>query len=49
MKGASVQSDFGRDAYQRVVEFVCDGGRVVTGGSDGVLRVWEVNSLSFIL
>ena len=38
-----VQTDFSDECYQRVVSFTCDGGKVVTGGSDGVIRVWEVS------
>ena len=39
---ARVQTDFSEECYQKVVSFTCDGGGVVTGGSDGVIRVWEV-------
>ena len=39
---ARVQTDFSKESYQRVVSFTCDGRRVVTGGSDSVIRVWEV-------
>ena len=42
IKSARVQTDFSEEPYQRVVSFTCDGGRVVTGGGDGVVRVWEV-------
>ena len=46
IKNAKVQTDFSKDPYQRVVSFTCDGGRVVTGGGDGVVRVWEVRCVS---
>ena len=38
-----MRTDFSEECYQRVVSFTCDGGSVVTGGSDGVIRVWEVS------
>ena len=41
-----MQTDFSEEPYQRVVSFTCDGGRVVTGGGDGVVRVWEVRCVS---
>ena len=40
---ARVQTDFSDECYQRIVSFTSDGGRVVTGGSDAVIRVWEVS------
>ena len=39
---ARVQTDFSKECYQKVVAFTCESVRVVTGGSDGVVRVWEV-------
>ena len=41
---ASTQSDFAEtDSYQKVVKFSHDGAYVVTGGVDGVVRVWKVS------
>ena len=41
---ASTQSDFAKtDSYQKVVKFTNDGVYVVTGGVDGVVRVWKVS------
>ena len=41
-----VQTDFGaKDAYQKVVRFTALGSKVVTGGMDGVVRVWKVSNL----
>ena len=41
---ASAQSDFAKtDSYQKVVKFSHDGAYVVTGGVDGVVRVWKVS------
>ena len=42
MSHARIQTDFSEECYQKVVMFTCDGERIVTGGSDGVVRVWEV-------
>lgn len=39
----SIRTDFNEgDSYQKVVRFGYDGSRLVTGGCDGVLRVWKV-------
>lgn len=41
-----VQTDFGaKDAYQKVVRFTALGSKVVTGGMDGVVRVWKYPGL----
>jgi prolactin regulatory element-binding protein len=45
MVQSRAQTDFSDECYQKVVSFTCDGGRVVTGGSDGVVRVWEYPTL----
>ena len=44
LKG-SVKTDFasGADCYQKVVRFCHDGSRLVTGGMEGVVRVWKVS------
>ena len=44
LKG-SVKTDFasGADCYQKVVRFCYDGSRLVTGGMEGVVRVWKVS------
>lgn len=41
----SVKTDFasGADCYQKAVRFCHDGSRVVTGGMEGVVRVWKVS------
>lgn len=42
-KVASIRTDFSEgDSYQKVVHFNYDGSLLVTGGCDGVLRVWKV-------
>ena len=44
-----VQTDFGaKDAYQKVVRFTALGSKVVTGGMDGVVRVWKVSNVRCI-
>ena len=42
---ASIQTDFaaGADCYQKVVRFCYDGSMLVTGGMEGVVRVWKVS------
>ena len=40
----SVRTDFNEgDSYQKVVRFNHNGSHLVTGGCDGVLRVWKVS------
>ena len=41
----SVKTDFapGADCYQKVVRFCRDGSKLVTGGMEGVVRVWRVS------
>lgn len=41
----SVKTDFapGVDCYQKVVRFCHDGLKLVTGGMEGVVRVWRVS------
>ena len=41
----SVKTDFatGADCRQKVVRFCHDGSRLVTGGTEGVVRVWKVS------
>ena len=39
----SVRTDYSdKDSYQKVVCFCHDGSRILTGGIDGVVRVWKV-------
>lgn len=40
-----IRTDFaaGADCYQKVVRFCYDGSRLVTGGMEGVVRVWKVS------
>lgn len=40
----SIRTDFaaGTDCYQKAVRFCYDGSRLVTGGVEGVVRVWKV-------
>ena len=44
-ESGSVQTDFttGADCYQKVVRFCRDGSKLVTGGVEGVVRVWRVS------
>ena len=37
------QTDFSSECHQKTVVFTHCGDRVVTGGSDGVVRVWKVS------
>ena len=40
---SQVKSDmFPQHPSQNVVRFACDGGSLLTGGEDGVVRVWKV-------
>ena len=41
----SIRTDFaaGTDCYQKAVQFCYDGSRLVTGGMEGVVRVWKVS------
>lgn len=42
-KIASFQTDFGEgDSYQKVVSFSRDESLLVTGGCDGIVRIWKV-------
>ena len=40
----SIRTDFaaGVDCYQKAVRFCYDASRLVTGGMEGVVRVWKV-------
>lgn len=39
----SVRTDFGeKESYQKVVCFGHNGSMLVTGGMDGIVRVWKV-------
>ena len=40
-----IRTDFapGADCYQKVVRFCRDGSKLVTGGMEGVVRVWRVS------
>ena len=41
---SSTRTDFsGTESYQKVVRFSRDGTRLVTGGAEGVVRVWKVS------
>lgn len=41
----SIRTDFGEgDSYQKVVQFNYDGSLMITGGCDGVLRIWKVHT-----
>lgn len=43
---AEVQSDLNpQDPLQKVVRFSCDLSLLLTGGTDGHIRVWEVNTV----
>lgn len=44
-ENGSVKTDFapGTDCYQKVVRFCHDGSKLVTGGMEGVMRVWRVS------
>lgn len=44
-ENGSVKTDFapGTDCYQKVVKFCHDGSKLVTGGMEGVMRVWRVS------
>ena len=44
-ESGSVRTDFatGADCYQKVVRFCHDGSKLVTGGMEGVVRVWRVS------
>lgn len=45
---AEVQSDLNPlDPLQKVVRFSPDQSLLLTGGTDGHIRVWEVNTVSF--
>ena len=47
-KITSIQTDFGEgDSYQKVVCFNFDGSLLVTGGCDGVVRIWKVHARIF--
>ena len=40
----SVRTDFSdKDSYQKVVRFNHDGSLIVTGGCDGIVRLWKVS------
>ena len=42
----SVRTDYSdKDSYQKVVCFCHDGSRMLTGGIDGVIRVWKVSNV----
>ncbi len=44
-ESGSIRTDFapGADCYQKVVRFCRDGSKLVTGGMEGVVRVWRVS------
>ena len=44
-----VPTDFSGESHQKVVSFTCDGGKLVTGGSDGIVRVWQVGGWDIYL
>ena len=45
-----METDFatGGDCYQKVVRFCHDGSKLVTGGTEGVVRVWKVSQCTCV-
>lgn len=47
---SSVRTDFGgKNSFQKVVRFNFDGSLMVTGGSDGIVRLWKVCEFILLL
>lgn len=47
--GDSIQTDFSKDPIQRVVRISSNGKCMVTGGTDGIIRVWNFPKMTKLM